>query len=228
MTDLAVLVPSRGRPGNVVRLIDACERTCRADTLLMFGWDDDDPCLPEYRKAFDGNSIAVVEPRMGLVAWTNYLCAAAIDGSVDVPYLASLGDDMVPLTDGWDEQLIGAVQKMGGGYAYPDDRRRADIPEAVVVDTRIVRALGWMALPALKHWFCDNVWADLGKGAGCLAYCPDVVVEHRHPNVTGEPGDATYADAAPAYLADSATYRKWRLYQMPKDIATVRTCLQQD
>ena len=42
MTDLALLVPSRGRPKNVARLIEACEKTCRASTVIHFGFDNDD------------------------------------------------------------------------------------------------------------------------------------------------------------------------------------------
>ena len=223
MTDLAVLVPSRGRPGNVARLVEACAKTCRTDVLLMFGFDDDDPELGAYKAAMDQRSVPVIEPRMGLVAWTNYLCGAVIDGSVDVPYLASLGDDHLPITDGWDELLIAAVQKMGGGFAYPDDERRVDIPEAVVVDTRIIRALGWMALPDLRHWYVDNVWADLGRGAGRLAFCRDVIVRHLRPDTApGVPADATYTDAAKDWDPDLRAYQKWRLYQMPRDVETVR------
>lgn len=220
MTDLAVLVPSRGRPANVARLVEACKKTCRAGTHLMFGIDNDDPARDTYIHSMDWESSMLIRDRMGLVAWTNYLAA----NQPDVPYLASLGDDMVPITDGWDAELITAVEKMGGGYAYPDDKRRADIPEAVVVDARIVKALGWFALPSLSHWFCDDVWGALGKGAGRLAYCPDVIVEHRHPNVYPDAKpDATYDAAAATYLADAAEYRRWRLYQMPKDVLTVKT-----
>lgn len=218
MTDLVVLVPSRGRPANVERLASACEKRCRANTLLVFGFDTDDPDREMSEAAVTRSARFSVGPRMGLVGWTNKLARAHLDA----PYLASLGDDMVPETDGWDVELITAVEHMGGGFAYPDDRRRNDIPEAVVVDTRIVAALGWMALPALEHWFCDNVWRDLGAGINRLAYCPDVVVEHRHPNVTGEPSDAVYHEAAGKYNADAAAYRKWRLFKMPSDIVTVR------
>ena len=222
MTDLAVLVPSRGRPQNVARLIEACEKTCRTDVLLAFGFDSDDPVLSanlaaaEYQTGHD--IITWTGNRLGLAKWTNDLASEYMD----VPYLASVGDDMVPITDGWDEQLIAVLDRGGPGFAYPEDRRRSDIPEACVISTPIVRALGWMCQPSLSHWYVDNVWADLGNATGCLHYCPDVIVEHRHPNVTGLPGDRTYSDAAAGFNADAAAYRRWRLYQMAADIDTVR------
>ena len=223
MTDLAILVPSRGRPGNVARLAETCAKTCRTGYVLHFGFDADDLDLTANVEAAKG-SRQMTRMRMGLTAWTNHL--AAQYATRRPAYFASLGDDMVPITDGWDEQLITAVEHTGGGFAYPDDKRRTDIPEACVMSSSIVTALGWMALPSLDHWYIDNVWADLGNGAGCLTYCPTVVVEHRHPNVHPQTkSDATYHDAAHKFNADAAVYRRWRLYQMPADILTVKTCL---
>jgi hypothetical protein len=220
MPDLAVLVPSRGRPANVARLIEACAKTCRADTLLHFGFDEDDDTLGANLTAADG-MLATVRPRMGLAHWTNCLSAM----NEHIPWQASIGDDMVPLTDGWDERLCEAAGPTG--MAYPNDRRRSDIPEAIVVSTSLVRALGWFCEPSLHHWYVDAVWADLGRAAGCLRYLSDVVVEHRHPNVrgSGARNDATYNDAAAGFSRDLAAYQKWRMKRMRTDIETVRECL---
>lgn len=223
--DLIVLVPSRGRPGNVARLVEACDRTCRATTKLYFGFDLDDPQRPASEAAVPADRHGHVSgPRKGLGGWTNYL--ADMIGVPNAPYLASIGDDMVPVTDGWDEQLITGIEHMGGGFAYPDDGRRTDVPEAVVVSTAIVQALGWMCAPGLHHWYIDNVWRDLGTGAGCLLYCGDIHVPHLHPNVTGQPGDATYNDAAQSFNSDLAAYQRWRMRNMPRDISTVRAVRQ--
>lgn len=218
MTDLVLLVPSRGRPLNVERLVASCAKTCRADTVIHFGFDEDDRFLADNLAAADGCP-AVIGPRMGLAAWTNRL-AFAHPGE-DASWLCSIGDDMVPLTDGWDEKLCEAAGP--NGMAYPNDRRRDDIPECCVIGAAVVRALGWMCEPSLAHWYVDAVWADLGRGAGRLRYLPDTVVEHRHPNVTGQPGDSTYWEAAGSMSADLAAYQKWRMRRMRTDIETVRS-----
>ena len=217
MPDLAVLVPSRGRPENVARLVEACARTCRLDTIVAFGFDEDDDALAANLKAADG-CLTSVRRRMGLAAWTNTLSAL----HEDTRWQASIGDDMVPVTDGWDERLCEAAGS--AGMAYPNDRRRDDIPEAIVMSVGLVRALGWMCEPSLGHWYIDSVWRDLGTAAGCLRYLPDVVVEHRHPNVPGSGArpDATYADAAAGFASDLAAYQKWRMKRMRADIETVR------
>ena len=160
MADLWVLVPSRGRPKSVDRLVRACALTCQADTKLHFAFDDDDPDLEASVAATAGHRYTI-GPRQGLAGWTNDLARRHVDRS-DAACLASIGDDMLPVTGGWDALLVAAAR---GGFAYPNDFRRADIPEAVVIDARIVAALGWMAHPGMHHWFIDNVWADLGRAA---------------------------------------------------------------
>lgn len=223
---LAVLVPSRGRPANAGRLIRACEATCTARTRLYFGLDLGDPALSGYYAEFRVSSMVQydVAPRMSLGEWTNRLAWRVLDTYGNgAPYLASIGDDMVPKSPGWDAALIKANAEMGGGFTYPYDGRRTDLPEAVVIDPRIVRALGWMCEPTIRHWYLDNVWRDLGAGGGCLKYVPGSVVEHKHPNVRGgDQPDATYWDAATQYDRDLAAYQQWRLRRSAADIRTVQ------
>jgi hypothetical protein len=218
MTDLAVLVPSRGRPRSIRRLVQACALTCRADTRLHFAFDEDDPQLEACVAAAQGHSY-MTGPRDTLTGWTNKLARRRASHA---SAMASIGDDHLPVTDGWDEKLLAALPA-GGGYAYPNDQRRDDIPEAVVISANIIKALGWMSPPYVSHWYQDNIWRDLGAGAGCLVYCEDVIVRHLHPNVLGTPGDATNNDAAQRYNSDLAAYQRWRLRHMPADLGTVRS-----
>jgi hypothetical protein len=231
VTDLAILVPSRGRPRNIERLVRHCALTCRTDYVIHFGLDDDDDATEASRKAAGGWPCET-GPRTGLAPWTNTLAAL----HMDAPYLCSVGDDMVPETDGWDEQLVAVIAKMGGGFAYPNNQRFTSTPEACVMDTRIVAALGWMALPGADHWFIDNTWADLGRDDSgredLLACLPDVIVRHLHCNVEGgDAPDPTYWDAAKRFEADMRAYQRWRLggktpdgrrWGMAADRATVR------
>ena len=57
------------------------------------------------------------------------------------------------------------------------------------------RRLGWIALPALRHLYCDNVWRELGHGIGNLVYRPDVKLTHLHRWNRKAPDDQTYREA---------------------------------
>ena len=223
MADLWLLVPSRGRPASVERLVRACALTCTADTRLHFAFDDDDPAL--FGTDLDkicGGHLYEVGHRDGLVGWTNTLARAHLTAG-DAPVLGSIGDDMLPHTHGWDRLLLDAIPG-GCGIAYPNDLRRADIPEMFIISASIVEALGWMMQPSLGHWYPDNVLADIGNAAKCMAYCDDVIVEHLHPNVRPDVTrpDGTYFDAAKHFDSDAAAYARWRLRGMPGDVAAVR------
>jgi hypothetical protein len=216
--DLLVIVPSRGRPQSIARLLDAVHATAKMKTHVHVAVDDDDPELERYRyvmsqAAGDGDRLTT-GPRKGLCAWTNELALARAG---EYPFLASLGDDHVPYTPGWDKALIRAIVSMGGtGLAYPWDGTREDIPEACVISSDIVQALGWFCLPELSHWYPDNVWADLGRGAGCLRHLRAVKVEHAWK------GDQTSKDSSKSISADRDAYYAWRRSQRrQQDIDTV-------
>jgi hypothetical protein len=221
--DLAIIVPTRGRPRNLARLLDAVHTTMRLDTHVWAGVDDDDPELAAYRRVFrarrgPGDRL-LTGPRDGLTGWTNKIAAKT---AVKYPFLGSFGDDHVPQTPAFDRKLVTAIRDMGGtGFAYPFDGNRDDVPEAVVMSASIVRALGWMALPSSTHWFIDDTWADLGRGAGCLRYCRAVAVPHAHPIATGQPADRLYRDNAKKIGPDRDAWSAWREAQMAGDVAKI-------
>ena len=221
--DLLVVVPSRGRPQGIARLLDTVHATRRIATHVHVGVDDDDPELDRYRAVMDGHGadgdLLEVGPRKGLAATTNDI---AVRRAGEYPFLASLGDDMAPRTPGWDRALTRAITDMGGtGFAYPHDGIREDIPEAVVVSSDIVQALGWFANPALQHFWIDNTWADLGRGAGCIRHLRVVVVDHLHPDAGKAPGDRTYAESNKKIPADRDAYFAWRSGRMADDVRTI-------
>lgn len=216
--DLLVIVPSRGRPQSIARLLSAVHDTSRIRTHLHVAMDEDDETLPQYEAVMSkaGGESDVLEsgPRKGLCAWTNEV---AVRRAGEYPFLASLGDDMIPRTPGWDKALCRAITDMGGtGMAYPWDGVREDVPEAVVLSSDIVAALGWMALPDCQHWYIDNAWETLGRGAGCIRHLRAVAIDHVHGTA-----DATSAGNGKSLDADREAFWAWRRGKAAEDIKTV-------
>ena len=82
-----------------------------------------------------------------------------------------------------------------------------------------------MCEPSVRHMFVDNIWADLGREAGCLAYVPGVVIEHQHPDAGKAAGDQVYAESAAGTGVDREAYHRWRNERMTADVAKVRAVL---
>ena len=225
VADLAVLVPSRGRPENLARLSLAVHATAKGKTRVSAGVDEDDPRVMDYRKLrnslVDSGDWIYIRPRMNLVQWTNCLAARHLG---DYRFFASLGDDMVPRTPGWDVKLMGAIdEEFGGtGITYPWDNVRDDIPEAYVVSASLVDALGWMMLPGLKHWWNDNVWADLGHGAGCIRQLRGVAIEHLNAGMGRAPADQTAMEAGQGIPGDQAAYNTWCKTRRAADVQIIK------
>jgi hypothetical protein len=218
--DLLIIVPTRGRPEGMRRLEDAVATTATVLTDLTFAIDDDDEPSAAGRRSLSARTGWITGPRDTVSGWTNRV---ALKHAGEYRALASLSDDHVPRTRGWDRLLLDAIDRMGGtGFAYGDDLgQRENLATSVVVSADIVQALGWFMLPACAHYHVDNAWMDLGRGAGCLAWCPDVVIEHAHPFWGAAPMDATYESEFGRGSADLAAYQAWHGGGRDGDVATI-------
>lgn len=221
MRDLLIITPTRGRPASIRRLAMSVGATAQADTILWFAIDDDDQ--PSLLMAKELGCDYIRGARQSPAEWTNIVAGVWHD---QYRALASLSDDHVPRTPGWDAMLLNAIDAMDGtGIAYGDDGiMRERLPTAPVISSDIVAALGWMCEPSLSHFCVDNVWKDLGQAAGCLAYVPEVIIEHLHWLNGRAPMDATYEEAGTYSpdCADARAYAQWRSERMADDVSTVR------
>ena len=217
MTDLCVMLPTRRRPEMARRCIDSLLETAAGDPELMLITDDDDDSYDGWE---DVSRITVT--RSTLVTAVN---AAATVLAPSYGALMLAADDLVFQTPGWDEKLLAALEDLGGtGIVGWDGKRRYDVLEHVLISSDIVQALGYFAVPSMAHFYIDNCWTELGKRAGLLRYCPDVVIEHRHHLVCAEQArDEVYAEAETAHGGpDLAAFHEYRANQMPHDVAMLR------
>lgn len=231
--DLAVIVPSRGRPEAAQALVDAFRDTCTADTVLLFAVDNDDERLPGYRGVVqfaEARNVKAgylaLESRTMVEALNSTAVRIVDEFAADPPFAVGfMGDDHCPRTRGWDAEYLSALRDLGTGIVYGDDLlQRQNLPTQCAMTADIVRALGYMAPPALTHLYVDDFWKHLGLSADCLQYLPDVVVEHRHPIA----GKAEWTEghvrvnAPEMYDKDRAAYQEYLHTRFHLDVAKVR------
>jgi len=224
VTDLVVIVPSRGRPEAAAALARAFADTCTADTALVFAVDEDDPS--DYGRLISNDGVHVHVG--GNATMVEALNSAAVGQTLlDEPPFAIgfMGDDHCPRTLGWDQAYLDALKDLGTGIAYGNDLLQGErLPTQCAMTSDIVQALGYMAPPQLRHMYVDNFWLSLGQAAECIRYLPDVIVEHRHPLAGKAQWDAGYVrvnDRA-VYRADEEAFAEYVRTRFAEDVAKVR------
>lgn len=217
---LGILLPTRGRPENLRRFIQATVATA-SDWHLYLRLDDDDPSMDEYFEILEGcrdtnwgHHITVVRgERIGFAASLNELALRA--DKDDMSHIGMFGDDVLPITPDWDTQLVQALGK-DLGVAYGDDGLRKkhapDLPTHYITQIEVYRRLGYLAPPTMRHLFLDNVARDIGRYLKNFVYVP-VKIQHLHPWAEGEHiHDATYAEGGRnpnIRHADHMAYVRW-------------------
>ncbi len=228
--DLAMLVPTRLRPHHVQPLAEAFAATCTAQTWLLFCVDgDDDPAYLNAIRHAQTHTYPRILHRTGarrrLVGTLNHYIGPLVNSTRPPTAIGYLGDDHRPETFGWDSYFLAELAERGPGIVYGDDGiQHENLPTACAISIPIIAALGHLAPPCLTHLYCDTYWRDLGRGAGCLRYLPEVRITHRHPNAHLAPWDASYAESnsGQQYDSDGAAYADYvERGALAADIATV-------
>lgn len=189
------LLPSRGRPHLAARLFEKGD--FKTPGLLLVDRDD----APNYKwiRLPDGWEVNV-GPRMYLSEKLNL----GFKYKPDEPWYGILNDDHVPKTQGWDLRLVEAVKSQK--IVWPLDNY-ADRISTPVFDGDLVRALGWVAPPELRHFYIDDVHELLAECLGCLRL-ESVMVSHEHVNAGRMRPDRTYLER-PNNQQDRTAYMKW-------------------
>lgn len=208
MKQLALIVPSRGRPDNIRELLQALSDCESIHTDLFVVLDEDDETRFGYYDLPAAWFSILIYPREGK-GMAKPLNRAASFLKDDYEYFAFMGDDHRPRVQGWDSYFIDALDELGTGLVYGDDLHQGEgLPTAVAMTADIVRELNGMVPPEMIHLYLDDFWLKLGKDLGAIKYLKDVVIEHCHPVWGTAPMDAGYQEvnASEVYSADKLAF----------------------
>ena len=220
---MLTIIPTRGRNDNSLRLFEAINAT--ADfTEVVFAIDSDD--VETYKGLMDataglGNVKVVIADRMGMNGTLNHW---ALWFSPDYDYICFMGDDHLPRTGGWDTKLAEAIGT-NAGIAYGNDLLQGEnLPTAVVMSSKIIRATGFMSPPNLKHLFLDNYWLAMGQALENANYLPDVIIEHLHYTNGKAEHDERYAavNNSEMHNGDQAIFAEYLATEFSNDVENVK------
>lgn len=210
MTEMALIVPTRGRPENIVRLYNALDDT-NSHVELVIGVDQDDPKIDDYYDVVSNKNISmIVSPDRRRFGPT--LDAIARRYAEDYEFLAWCGDDHLPKTFEWDRFYREELSNMKAGIVYGNDLIQGEnIPTQMGFTSNIVKALGYAVPEGFIHLYIDNYFLELGRAIGGVKYLPDVIVQHLHPCAGGAAEDLTYREAnSPEHWSND--YNRFKKY----------------
>lgn len=231
MFELVMLVPTRGRPQNAVRLHrQFTATTTHGLTDLWFIVDDDDPKVDEYHAL--GLPMFTHYPDRhghGMVAALNAFANAVKN---DYPYVGFMGDDHFPETSLWDTAYVNSL-KAGNFFVYGDDGIQGPVmPTQVAMTSEVPRALGYMAPRLFRHLCIDVVWKMWGDAIGRIEYLPQIKMSHLHPIAKNYGGpevmwDDTYqrGNSSEVAIRDAEVFRNWKERDFPNEIDILRGLL---
>jgi len=194
-------MPTRGRPHLISRFFSKAPP--QPETKGILAIDDDDAENYEGVELPSGWTFRST-PRAYCTVKLNEVFAAF----PDEPFYGFVMDDTVPLTDKWD--LLLAEKAGANGIAWPDDCLPGKRPSAIVLGGDLVRALGWIAEPTIKHFYADNVWETMAKDLGTAGRCEEIKIAHLHFSNGNAPFDSVYQER-PSPATDFLNYKRWML-----------------
>ena len=210
MNKMIILVPTRGRPMNATALLASHEELSAASDLL-FIIDANDPEHDQYHFEVGAELCMTIENQTRGMAYPINKAANAIAKQNKYDFFAFLGDDHRPRTAEWDLQMMAAMQRQPS-MAYGNDLLQGKrLPTMIAMTSDIVKALGGMVPPNMKHLYLDNFWKKLGEDLGALTYLDDVIVEHMHPVAGKAEWDEGYKEvnAQEVYSFDALAYQNY-------------------
>jgi predicted O-methyltransferase YrrM len=236
MPELAIIVPTRGRPENIRKVISAWDFTNAWDVAdLVLAVDADDSEISRYHElAREHEHPDTGEDLFRVIEYTTWLPmvhklnATATRLAEEGRYFALgfAGDDHLPQTIGWAARYLTVLHEMGSGMVYGDDGYQGiKLSTEWAMTADVVRALGRMVPAPVEHMYCDNSMMDLFNGAHALRHLPEVRIEHFNPYAGGKGQmDAQYkrVNGRDQYRRDRLAYERWRRNEMAADVATVR------
>lgn len=214
------ILPSRSRPASMIRFIDAYLATKATDKIYV-RLDEDDPCIDAYKNiSWPETFIVTIGPRARMPRALN----EAFETFPDEPCYGILGDDVVPKTEAWDQELKVAAGAWGISYGRDgqNDRSHATHP---LMGGELARAWGCLALGQLTHLYNDTVWMELGKAGGVLVYVESVYMEHLHFSTGKSEFDEIYdrRDELGDYASrDKEVFEAWRERGLPNTVKRIQ------
>ena len=197
---ISVLVPSRNRPQGLKELCESlfthADDPNQIEVIVYFDLDDShiSECLEYFNELSTRytNPVKVITgPKLVLSDYPNKLLKLA---SSDI--FMNLGDDMRCRTQGWDSEIIKAMNSHPDkiNFVYIDDGYWGpNLATHHIIHRNYVECLGYFYPPFFDFGYSDTWMFQVAQSVGRIQFLP-LLFEHMHYSMGKGEMDQTYQD----------------------------------
>lgn len=216
---ISLLVPTRGRPENVRRLVTSARVTAVNDVELIFYVDDDD--VTSFEVVDDYADQTIIGPRVVLSEMWNR-CAELANHDV----MMHCGDDIIFRTSGWDDRILEAFDRYPDKIVFvhgEDGIQGAQIGTHGFLHRNWIDTVGYFVPPYFSSDYNDLWLSEVADALGRRVYLPSVYTEHMHPVAGKAPLDQTHLDRLARHQRDNVGQLYANLaYRRHEDVEKLR------
>ena len=198
MTKISLLIPTRGRPKILNRLLESIVQNTNnlADIEIILYIDEDDKSYEEIRSPNDKLTIKKLIASQATMGACNTACFKESTGDI----IILLNDDVVMRTAGWDKILINEISKFDDQIylIYPNDLfKKKKLPTFPILSRRTCELLQDPFPAVYKGSFIETQLFDIfirlkHQGFDRIKYLDNVIFEHMHHRLDKAALDQTY------------------------------------
>ena len=198
MKRISLLLPTRGRPVLVARLLRSIvAESAHPELIEVIVCVDDDDIESHGIRSDELALKLVVVPRQSMGMY-NSICLAESSGDITI----AINDDMVVRTKGWDDRVRSMDARYPDGIylGYGNDLfKGANLCSFPILSRKTCEVLVDPYPPVYRGAFLDTQLMDIfnrlkHRGHDRFCYDKDLVFEHVHYRAHPEAFDATYAE----------------------------------
>lgn len=222
---ILVICPTRERIKKCKTMLNSFLDKNNGYCDIIFGIDEDDPNLEEYKTLFSDDIPYVIQPQM----YTTQIFNKIFELLPHYRMYHQTNDDFVYETSGFDEIILSYSADCKTGIYYGNDLFHGEaLGTAPFITGDIVRALGWLQMPRI-HYICnDLVYKEIGEALDIYHYINEVVIKHNHPLKEPAFKDHIFdrTNDRESVIKDRMYYALWHIEDSKNDILKVKELLE--
>jgi hypothetical protein len=216
------ITPSRERPEKLERLINSWRDTTSGLSDLLVCYDSDDHSYDNMMEKYEDVIWCVNEGETK--SFLRILNNIALICSDQYQYLGFMEDDCIFETKDYEQKFIDKLKVLGPyGIVFANDL--LNTPKLItlpVLNSNIVKDLGFYCPDELNCLFADNYWRELATSLNSEYYFEDIIIKHLHYTVENSECDSTSISVDHFMPIDAGIYHRYMSTKFQNDLSKLK------